>query len=57
MQVNIAKTRQINHPLRNDAPIPNDDNCVGIDGGKLRSEFAVVLNALRLRDRQIEREC
>src|ERR1700736_5652826 len=56
MQVDVAPPRQIDHPLRNDASVTNHYDCVGLEGGKLRAEFDVVLDALRLGDRQLERE-
>ena len=56
MQIDVAKRRQIDHPLRNDASIADYDDCVGLEGGELGAEFVVVLDALGLRDRQIKRE-
>ena len=47
MQVNVAKTRQVNHPLWNDASIADYDNCVRINGSKLGPELAIILDAVR----------
>src|SRR5580692_1081309 len=56
MQVDVAQPWQIDHPLRNDASISNHYDCVGLEGGKLGAEFIVVLDALRLRGRQLKCE-
>ena len=39
MQIDVAKRRQIDHPLRNDAPIPDDNDCVRLERGELAREI------------------
>src|SRR5580658_6515480 len=56
MQVDVAQSRQIDHPLRNDTSITDHYDCVGLEGGKLGAEFVIVLDALRLRGGQLKRE-
>ena len=56
MQIDIAKRREIEHPLRNDAAVADDDDRVWFDGGDLSPELIVGLDALGLRDGQVEFE-
>jgi hypothetical protein len=50
MQIQIAKSRQIEHPLGNNAPVGDDENRIRLDRLQLRAEVGVGLNLLRLRD-------
>src|SRR5919198_4100019 len=52
MQVEVAQPRQVNHPLWNDAAIAHDDDGVGVKHSKLVSELVIVLDLLRLNNRQ-----
>ena len=54
MQVDVAQRRQIDHPLRNDASVADDDDRLRRDAFQLRAKFLVVLDLLRLGDRKIE---
>ena len=54
MQVEVAETRKINHPLRNDSAITNDDDCVGLERCELSAQFFAVLDLVGLDDRQAE---
>ena len=42
------------HPLRNDAAVADHDDRVGVEASQLRTEFFVVLDAVRLGDREIQ---
>src|SRR5271169_6380493 len=50
MQVDVAKWRQIEHPLGNDATVGDDDDRVRSYRGQPLAEFLVVLDLLRLKD-------
>ena len=41
VQVDVAERREIEHPLRNDAAVADDDDGVGLEGGELGAEFVV----------------
>jgi hypothetical protein len=56
VHIEVAKRRQIDHPLWNDATIADHDDCVGLEANEPGTKFIVVLNALWLRDWQIKRE-
>src|SRR6185312_609681 len=57
MQIDVAVTRQIEHPWRNDAAIGNDQDGIRPDALKVSAEFRVVLDLLRLRNWQASRQC
>ena len=44
VQIQVPEPRKIDHPLRNDAAVADDDDGVGANRGKLISEFHVVLD-------------
>ena len=52
MHVDPAEPRKINHPLRNDAAIADDDDRVRANRRKLVAEFGVVLDGGGLQQRQ-----
>ncbi len=39
VQVEVAQRRQIDHPLRNDATVADDDDCVGRDARQVAREI------------------
>ena len=51
VQVDIAERGQIEHPLRNDAAVTDDDDGVRLELGELSAEAGVVLDAFGLGDR------
>ena len=53
VQVDVAEWREIEHPLRNDAAVADDDDGVGLEGGELGAEFVVGLDAVGLGDGKI----
>jgi hypothetical protein len=57
MQIDVAVARKIEHPLRNNAPVGDYENGVGCDGFESLTKLRVVLDLLRLhdRDRVLER--
>src|SRR6202022_2550893 len=57
VQVEVPQRGQINHPLWNDAPISDDNNCVRRDSRKLPAKFLVVLDLVRLADLQSQLQC
>ncbi len=50
VQVEISKTREIDHPLRDDAAITDDNDRVGTELRKLLAKFFVVLDLAGLDD-------
>src|SRR5579885_2486130 len=54
MQIDIAKSRQIDHPLRNDPAISNNDNCVGAELLDLFAKSLITPDLLRLCHRNPE---
>src|SRR6266567_266760 len=54
VQVDVAERRQIEHPLRNDAAVADNDDGVGLEGGELSAEVVIVFDALGLRDRKVQ---
>ena len=54
VQVDVAEWREIEHPLRNDAAVTDDDDGVGLEGGELGAEFVVSLDAVGLSDGEIQ---
>ena len=56
VQVDVAERREIEHPLRNDAAVADDDDGVGLEGGELGAEFVVGLDAVGLGDGEIQFE-
>ena len=54
MEIDVAEGRKVEHPLRNDASVADDDDGVGFDGGELGAEFVVGLDAVGLRDGKIQ---
>ena len=54
MQVDVAEGREVEHPLRDDAAIADDDDGVGFDGGELGTELIVRLDLVGLRDGKIQ---
>src|ERR1017187_6077238 len=54
MEIDVAEWREIEHPLGNNAAIANDDDGGGLQRGELGAEFVVGLDAVRLRDRQVQ---
>ena len=48
MQIDVAKWRQIDHPLRNDAAITDDDDRIWLNGRELGAEFFVRFDLIRL---------
>ena len=54
MQVDVAERREVEHPLRDDAAVADYDDGVGLEGGELRAEFFVGLDAVGLGDREIQ---
>ncbi len=54
VQVDVAERRKIEHPLRNDAAVADDDDGVGFEGGELGAEFVVGLDAVGLGDGKIQ---
>ncbi len=57
VQIEISQPRQINHPLRNDAPISDHDDGVRRDSRKLPAKFFVVLDLVRLTELQSQLQC
>jgi len=53
VQVDVADRREIEHPLRNDAAVANDDDGVWFQGGELGAEFLVSLDAVGLGDGKV----
>ncbi len=54
VQVDVAERRQVDHPLRNDAAVADDNDRLRPDALELRTKFFVVLDLLRLDDGQVE---
>ena len=54
VQVDVAERREIEHPLRDDAAVADDDDGVGLEGGELGAEFFVGLDAVGLGDGEIQ---
>ena len=54
VQVDVAERREIEHPLRNDAAVADDDDGVGLECGELGAKFVVGLDAVRLSDGKIQ---
>src|ERR1700728_4923452 len=50
MKVDVAEGRKIEHPLGNDASVANDNDRIRMKGRKLRPEFLIHLDAIRLGD-------
>ena len=50
VQVEISKTREIEHPLRDDAAVADDNDRVRVESRKLLPEFVVVFDFVGLRD-------
>jgi len=50
VKIDAAESRQREHPRRNQAPICDNNNCVGCDHFKPRAKILVIANLLRLRD-------
>ena len=48
MQVQIAIAWQVEHPLRDDAPVGNDKNRIRLDRLQFVTEIVVSLDPLRL---------
>jgi len=57
MQIQVSEAREINHPLRDDAAIPDDDDRVGPQCFKLFPKFMIRLDCRGLRNRDAERDC
>jgi hypothetical protein len=54
MEINVAKRREIEHPLRDDATVAHYDDGVGLDICELSAEFLIGLDALGLSDGEIQ---
>jgi len=52
VQVDVAESGEIKHPPWNDAPVADHDDGIEFEIRELSAEVPVVLDALRLRDRQ-----
>src|ERR1700683_5515116 len=52
MQVDITETGEIEHPLRNDAPVPDDHYYLRLKIGELRAKLRIVLDGFGLSNRQ-----
>src|ERR1700722_4509999 len=57
MQIDVAESGEIEHPLWNDAAVTDDDNGVGLERGELRMEFLVGFDAVGLDDWKTQLEC
>src|SRR5579863_2964246 len=54
MQVYVAKRWQIEHPLRNDAAITDDNDGISLESGQLSAELVVVPDAFGPGDGQFQ---
>ncbi len=54
MQIEIAETREVDHPLRDDASIADDDDRVGTERSKLLAKCVVVLDLVGLDHRNAQ---
>src|SRR2546425_7754497 len=54
VQVDVPQWRQLHHPLRDDASVPDYDDCVWLESGKLCLKFVIVFDSLRLNNGQSE---
>ncbi len=54
VQIEIAVTRQVDHPLRNDASVAHHDDCVGRDALQLGAKLFVILDLVGLEYRETE---
>src|SRR5262245_15079237 len=54
MKINVAEGRQIEHPLRDNAAVADDDDGFGFKRGKLAAEFFVIFYLVGLRDRNFQ---
>ena len=52
MQIDVAERRQVQHPLRNDAAVADDDDRVEFERGELGAKFVVDFNFVGLSDGQ-----
>src|SRR5712671_966418 len=52
MQIDVPERRQVEHPLRNDTAVADNDYDVRLEIGQLRAEFFVALDLIGLRDWQ-----
>src|ERR1019366_1999435 len=57
MQIQISKPRKIDHPLRDDAAVADDDNRVWANRRELVAEFGVVLDGRGLHDGNAQVDC
>ena len=57
VEVDVAESREIEHPLRNDAAVADDDDSVGLESRELSAEFFVGLDAVGLDDGKIQLQC
>jgi hypothetical protein len=57
VEVEVAEGRKIEHPLRNDAAVADNDDGVGLEGGELGAKFVVSLDAVGLGKGEIEFQC
>ena len=48
VEIDVAKRGEIEHPLRNDAAVTDDDDGVGLEGCKLSAEGVVIFDAVGL---------
>ena len=53
VEINVTQRREIEHPLRDDAAVADDDDGLRFDGGELAAEFVVGLDAVGLGDGEI----
>ena len=56
MQIDVSVRRKIEHPLRDNASVRHNENGFGTNVFQLRAEFEVVLDLLRLHNRDSMRE-
>lgn len=54
MEVDVSMTRQIEHPLRDDAAVADHDDCIRVDARKLSAEFVVGLDSIGLGNRKTQ---
>jgi len=56
VEVDVAERREIEHPLRDDAAVADDDDGVGLEGDELSAEFFVLLDSVGLGDGKVQLE-
>src|SRR5580704_2735809 len=57
VQVEVAPSRQVQHPIRNDAAVGNHDDGIGLDRFQASAKAGIVLNLFRLLYRQTSFLC